>query len=56
MDFRMKQGLVFGLIVGVALAAFFYAAGWGAISLILVPIGAVMGLAPQMMKQKDEEE
>ncbi|MDO5853212.1 MAG: hypothetical protein Q4Q62_03995 [Thermoplasmata archaeon] len=55
MDFRLKQGLVFGLVVGVALAAFFYATGWGPISFILVPIGAVMGLAPQFLKQKEED-
>ncbi len=52
MQWNVMQGLLFGLIAGIALAAFFYYEGWGYISFILIPIGAIMGVAPQLGKNR----
>ena len=55
MNFRIKQGLIFGLIAGVALFAFFYAMDFGAVSFILIPVGIILGVAPELTRQKEEE-
>lgn len=56
MEARQKQGLVIGLLVGIALFAFFYGTSHSLISFILIPIGALMGLAPQMLKAPSEDD
>lgn len=56
MDPATRQGLILGAIVGVFLAAFFvyYTHNWG--SLLLIPVAALMGAAPQYLKPKDMED
>ncbi len=57
MDARQKQGLVIGLAVGIFLFLFFwYTSGGALISVILIPVGAVMGLAPQLLKPLPEDD
>lgn len=56
MEARQKQGLIIGLLVGIALFAFFYGTSHSPISFILIPIGALMGLAPQMLKAPSEDD
>ncbi len=53
MDYRTKQGLIIGFVVGLALFAFFYYESQNLACLILIPIAAVMGAAPQFLKPKD---
>lgn len=53
MDYRQYQGLILGLIVGIALCVFMYVESDSLVSLILIPIGAVMGMAPQFLRPKD---
>jgi len=53
---QLRQGLILGAIVGAALAAFMYAYNGNLlVSLVMVPIGAVLGAAPWLLKPKDEE-
>lgn len=54
MEPKQFQGLFFGLIIGIALCIFMYVEMDTLVSLILIPIGAVMGMAPQLLKPKDE--
>lgn len=57
MEAKQKQGLIIGLVVGIALFVFFYATSGGApISFILIPVGAVMGLAPQLLKPLPDDD
>lgn len=56
MEPRQKQGIIIGLVAGIALFAFFYGTSHSLISFILIPIGAVMGLAPQLLKPLPEDE
>lgn len=52
----VKQGLVLGALVGMFLTAFFYwytGYAWWA---VLIPITAVMGAAPQLIKPADDDE
>ena len=56
MRWNVLQGLVFGLIAGIVLAASFLWDGWGYISLILIPLGVVMGVLPQVLKSGDDDE
>lgn len=56
MEARQKQGLIIGLVVGIALFAFFYGTSHSPIAFIFIPIGAVMGLAPQLLKPASDEE
>ena len=56
MEARQKQGLIIGLVVGIVLFAFFYGTSHSPIAFILIPIGAVMGLAPQLLKPASDEE
>ncbi len=51
---QARQGLVLGAIVGVALAAFMYMYNHSLVSLVMIPIGALMGMAPWLLKPKDE--
>lgn len=53
MDPKQYQGLLFGLIIGIALCIFMYVEMDTLVSLILIPIGALMGLAPQLLKPKE---
>ena len=53
MDTRQYQGLILGLIVGIALCAFMYVESHSLVSLILIPIGALMGMAPQYLRPKN---
>ncbi len=57
MDAKKKQGFVIGLAAGIALFAFFYASTHAPICFILIPLGAVMGIAPQCLKpiEKDDD-
>ena len=50
MDSKKKQGFVIGLAAGIALFAFFYASTHAPICFILIPLGAVMGVAPPCLK------
>jgi len=52
---QMRQGLIIGAVVGAALGIFMYVNGspWYMIG-VLIPIGAVMGAAPWLLKPKDE--
>ncbi|GEM_PF-821810 len=57
MEPKQKQGLVIGLAVGIALFAFFWLTSGGAwVSFILIPVGAVMGLAPQLLKPLSDDD
>ncbi len=56
MDTRQYQGLILGLIVGIALCAFMYVESHSLVSLILIPIGALMGMAPQYLRPKNPED
>ncbi len=56
MDVRQRQALILGLLVGIALFAFFYHESNNLLCLILIPIGAIMGVAPQLLKPKDYDE
>ncbi len=52
---QMRFGLIIGAVVGAALAAFFYMNGGNPITaLVLIPIGAIMGAAPWLLKPKDQ--
>jgi cytosine/uracil/thiamine/allantoin permease len=51
---QMKHGLIIGTAVGVALFAFMYVNNNSLIYLIMIPIGAVMGAAPWLLKPKEE--
>jgi CBS-domain-containing membrane protein len=52
---QMRHGLIIGAIVGAALAAFMYYYNNNLlVDLIMVPIGAIMGAAPWLLKPKDE--
>ncbi len=54
MEKNARHGLILGAIVGAALAAFFYFNGGNVIvSAMLIPIGAIMGMAPWFLKPKD---
>lgn len=54
MDYRARQGLIIGTIAGIALCAFMYMYNQSPVSFILIPVGAIMGCAPFMLKPKDE--
>lgn len=56
METRQFQGLILGLIIGIALCAFFYIESGSLVALILIPIGAIMGMAPQYLKPKDGDD
>ena len=52
----VKQGLILGLIVGVLVSLIFWSLSEGnPISLIIIPVAAIMGAASQMIKPGDEE-
>ena len=52
---QMRQGLILGAIVGAALAIFMYMYNQNLmIDILMVPIGAIMGAAPWLLKPKDE--
>jgi len=52
---QARHGLIIGAVVGGALGVFMWANGspWF-MAVILVPIGAIMGSAPWLLKPKDE--
>ena len=51
---QMRQGLILGTIVGAALALFLYTSNGGHwISFIMIPIGAIMGAAPWLLKPQE---
>lgn len=53
---QARFGLIIGAIVGAALWAFFmFSGGNGTVGLIFIPIGALMGYAPWLLKPKNEE-
>ena len=55
MQKQLLQGLVIGAIVGAALAVFMYTYNNNlAVDLIMVPIGALMGAAPWLLKPKED--
>ena len=47
---RMKQGLFFGIIAGIVLAIGTYGLTGHPGCFLLIPVTAVMGLAPQMLR------
>ena len=50
----VKQGLILGLIVGVLVSLIFWSLSEGnPISLIIIPVAAIMGAASQMIKPGD---
>ncbi|MBQ7621309.1 MAG: hypothetical protein IJV02_02725 [Candidatus Methanomethylophilaceae archaeon] len=52
---QMRHGLIIGAIVGAALTAFmYYHNGNLLVDIIMIPIGAIMGAAPWLLKPKDE--
>ena len=51
---QARHGLIIGTVVGIALAAFMYYHNNSLVSLIMIPIGAIMGLAPWLLKPKEE--
>jgi CBS-domain-containing membrane protein len=52
---QMRHGLIIGAIVGAALTAFmYYYNGNLLVDLIMIPIGAVMGAAPWLLKPKND--
>lgn len=54
MEPAAKQGLILGAIVGAFMSAFFlWYSDYNPISLILIPLGAVMGAAPQFLRPPD---
>lgn len=55
LDYRVKQGLIFGLIAGVLLGVGTYYMTGHVGCFLLIPFTAVMGAAPQMLRppQKD---
>lgn len=57
MEARQMQGLVIGLVVGIFLFIFFWYTSDGSwVSFILIPVGAIMGLAPQLLKPLPEDD
>jgi hypothetical protein len=51
----MKHGLIIGAIVGASLTAFMYYYNNNLlVDLIMIPIGAIMGAAPWLLKPKNE--
>jgi uncharacterized membrane protein YccC len=55
MERQMLHGLIIGAIVGAALGAFLYFYNHNlVIDMIMVPIGALMGAAPWLLKPKDD--
>lgn len=53
---QARYGLVIGAIVGAALGAFYaWNGGNPVVAVVFVPIGAVMGLAPWLLKPRDDE-
>lgn len=57
MEPRQMQGLVIGLIVGIFLFIFFWYTSNGSwVSFILIPVGAIMGLAPQLLKPVPDDD
>ena len=55
MDSRQKQGLFFGAIAGAVIGIPFSLMTDNWLCLLLIPFGAVMGLAPQLLKPADKE-
>ncbi len=52
---QMKHGLIIGAVVGAALTAFMYYYNHNLlVDLIMIPIGAIMGAAPWLLKPKNE--
>ena len=55
MDRNARHGLIIGAVVGAALAAFYwYNGGNPYVSVIFVPIGAVLGMSPWLLKAKQQ--
>lgn len=56
MEPAAKQGLILGAIVGIFLAAAFVyiTSNWWC--LLLIPVCAVMGMGPQLLKPNDPDE
>ncbi|MBO4356707.1 MAG: hypothetical protein J5813_00850 [Candidatus Methanomethylophilaceae archaeon] len=52
---QMRHGLIIGAVVGLALGLFMWYNGspWW-MTLIMTPIGAIMGAAPWFLKPKEE--
>lgn len=56
MEAKQFQGLVLGFIIGIALFVFLYLETGSLVSLILIPIGAVMGMAPQYLRPPEDSD
>lgn len=56
MDTRVKQGLILGFVVGIFVSAAFIALSSNWACLLLIPVCAVMGAAPQLLKPADDGE
>ncbi len=56
MNFKQRQGLILGFIVGLAVGAFFYYESGNPWCFALAPVAALMGMAPQFLKPADLEE
>ncbi len=55
MDLRAKQGLILGAIAGAALGVFLFAETGNPWVFLLIPVAAVMGMAPQFLRPPEEE-
>ena len=55
MQTAVKQGLILGAIVGVFVGAALYAMSDQLMCFILIPITAIMGVAPQLIKPPENE-
>ena len=53
---KVKQGLLLGAIVGLFLALFmiYYSERW--FWIVMIPLAAVMGAAPQYLQPKDRDD
>ncbi|MBR6038312.1 MAG: hypothetical protein IKP53_06260 [Candidatus Methanomethylophilaceae archaeon] len=52
---RAKQGMFFGAIAGAIIGVPFSIMTGNWLCMLLVPFGALMGLAPQLLKPADED-
>ncbi len=55
MEPRAKQGMFFGAVAGAIIGVPFSIMTGNWLCMLLVPFGALMGLAPQLLKPADED-
>lgn len=54
LDYRMKQGLFFGLVAGILLSIGTYGLTGNVGVFLLIPFTAVMGLGPQLLRPPEQ--